>query len=447
MVLRRLRAGEPPDSIAEWIHSSNCLSRPPCHSSQAHPEPPYPSGLHQHVVSSFRTATPLGGGPIPHKNAEDSGFDSAGGAGHDPSAGAAFAPCNTSTGHSKRSFDGASRGGFSADAAPVRRLSFRDFLPSQSPLSFVLAPQVLPAASSSVGEQPQSPPPEVPGGPVLRIWTKVTSDARLVQRLLARFFANSLHHLSLVSQPHFMRDFQEGTARFCSEALVNAILGAACRLSNPPSQLTFKISLGDAFIKEAKGLLAAEEGHADLPSIQALGVLALAEMSQGNEDEAGDLARESVRACVRFVLQTQHWHHDHDNDFRVVRALAYCGGFSLIRALRLLTGDLEPKTGPLFMRLHPDLGDQGEDSPEARVERGISLQMQFFAELQYCPPLARFVFEVTEAVHTFSSYNYSKAMTAGDLDGAFSRCISYHDQFFGMAALDTDGGPDILFAQ
>lgn len=73
--------------------------------------------------------------------------------------------------------------------------------------------------------------------------------------------------------------------------------------------------------------------------------------------------------------------------------------------------------------------------------------MQFFTELQYCPQLARFVFEVTEAAHTFSSFNYSKAMTAGDLDGAFNRFISHHSKFFGLAALDTDGSPDILFAR
>lgn len=332
MVLRRLRAGEPPDAIAEWIHSSNCLSGTPCHSSQAHPEPPYPSSLPQHVLPSFRAAAPLGGEPVPRKKAQDLGFDSAGGAGHNLSAGVAFAPRSTSTGHSKRLFDGTSRGGFSADAVPVKHQSFRDNLPSQSPMSFLLAPQVLPAALPDMEEQPQSPPPEAPGGPVLRIWTKVTSDARLVQRLLAEFFANSLHHLSLVSQPHFMRDFREGTPRYCSEALVNAILGTACRLFDLPSpQLISKASLGDAFIQEAKKLLAAEEDHADLPSIQALGVLALAEMSEGNEEGAGDLARESVRACIRFVLRTQHRHHDHDNDFRVVRALAYCGGFSLIR--------------------------------------------------------------------------------------------------------------------
>jgi hypothetical protein len=145
------------------------------------------------------------------------------------------------------------------------------------------------------------------------------------------FFSNSLPHLSLVSQPQFMRDFREGTPRYCSEALVNAMLGMACRLTSQTAQPIPRVSLGEAFISEAKALLEAEETHVNLPSIQALGVLALAEMSRGNEDAAGNLARESVRRCIRFVLETQRLDSLQDEDFRAVRAAAYCGGFSLIR--------------------------------------------------------------------------------------------------------------------
>lgn len=105
----------------------------------------------------------------------------------------------------------------------------------------------------------------------------------------------------------------------------------ACRVATTTSQLISKVSYGDAFVGEAKRLLAGERDFVNLPSIQALGVLALAEMSQGNEDDATDIARESVRACIRLHLQTQHQNHLLDEDFRRARALAYCGGFTLIR--------------------------------------------------------------------------------------------------------------------
>ncbi|KAL2166534.1 hypothetical protein VTG60DRAFT_2547 [Thermothelomyces hinnuleus] len=246
----------------------------------------------------------------------------------------------------------------------------------------------------------------------------------LVQRLLARFFGSSLPYLSIVSQRHFMNDFRQGNPR---------------------------VSFGDAFLAEAKRLLAREEELPSLPYIQALGVLAVAEMTRGNEEVAGDLAREFARAGIRFLLQTRQQEHSHDDDFKTVRALAYCGGLSFVRTgslLRLLTGDLEPKTGPLFMRIYPDFRDVEDDTPEARVERGISLQVQFFAQLQHCPPLARFIFEVTEAAHTFSSYNHSKAMTASDLEGAFGKCTGYYRQVAELSASDADGvGPDVLLAR
>lgn len=176
------------------------------------------------------------------------------------------------------------------------------------------------------------PPPELSlAGPLPHTWTRVTSDAGLVHRLFARFFASSLPHLSLISPRHFMLDFRDGNRRYCSEALVNAVLAMACRLATETSQLVSRVSFGDAFMGEAKGLLAQEEDNVNLPCIQALAILALAEMAQGNEEEAGELAHESVRACIRFVLQTQHRNNSVDADFRTVRAMAYCGGFSLLR--------------------------------------------------------------------------------------------------------------------
>jgi len=75
------------------------------------------------------------------------------------------------------------------------------------------------------------------------------------------------------------------------------------------------------------------------------------------------------------------------------------------------------------------------------------LQQRFFAELQYCQPLARFVFEVTEAVHTFSSYNFAKAMTSEDLESAYEKCLDYYKQFVETFDSDIDGSPDLLYAQ
>lgn len=78
---------------------------------------------------------------------------------------------------------------------------------------------------------------------------------------------------------------------------------------------------------------------------------------------------------------------------------------------------------------------------------GIALQMRFFGELSFCLPVARFVFEVTEAVDTFCSYNHSKAMTAEDLEEAYRKCVGCFSRFTGAFGPDSGSTPDVLFAQ
>ncbi len=175
------------------------------------------------------------------------------------------------------------------------------------------------------------PPVGTSGVPGPQTWTSVTLDEPLVQRLLVRFFSSSLPYLFFVPYYHFIHDFQEGSRRYCSEALVNSVLGMACKAAMSTSQLISRASFGDAFVGEAKQWMASKNNLVGLPDIQALGILALAEMAQGNEEEASDLANESVRACIRFVLQTQQPNPSPDADFRTVRASTYCGGFTLIR--------------------------------------------------------------------------------------------------------------------
>lgn len=73
--------------------------------------------------------------------------------------------------------------------------------------------------------------------------------------------------------------------------------------------------------------------------------------------------------------------------------------------------------------------------------------MRFFSEVQFCPPIARFTFEVTETVHTFLSYNLSKAMTASDLEDAYSKCIGCYTIFTKHSVRDIANTPELLFAQ
>ncbi|KAK3314457.1 hypothetical protein B0H66DRAFT_481924 [Apodospora peruviana] len=428
-VLDKLRSDESPDDIADWIHSMRCL---PC-------TPPRPSDGGQLDDATSYTRSPFRAPGLSSPEVSRTKRY------RTPS----MSSLSTrSFSQSGSSFESTPRTSFSTDFSPTSRLPFRNHVLCPPP-----PPPIFAANQAGVGNSPfrirepiRDTMPDF-DEPTLRTWTNVMHDPRVVHRLLAKFFTGCCPSLCIVSQPQFMKDFREGKSQYCSEALTNAILGRACKFFDTTSKLISRVTFGDAFLGEARRLLSAEQSHVNLPSIQALGVLALTEISQGNDEAAWDLAWESVRASIHLVLHTQHQDHQVDTDFRTVRALAYCGGFSLVRVLRLLTGRLEPNTGPLFMKLQPECGDLGEDAPHVRVERGISLQMQFFAELQYCHPIARFVFEVTEAVHTFAAYNFSKAMTAEDLEGAYEKCLDYHTQFTNTFGQNTDNSPDLLFAQ
>lgn len=128
-----------------------------------------------------------------------------------------------------------------------------------------------------------------------------------------------------------MKGFREGNTRYCSAALVNAILGRACKFFDAHSRLVSRVTFGDAFLSEARRLLSLEPNHVNLPSIQALAVLALTEISQGKDDAAWELIWESAKASIHLMMQRKHQADEADRDFRTVRAAAYCGGFSVIR--------------------------------------------------------------------------------------------------------------------
>ena len=73
--------------------------------------------------------------------------------------------------------------------------------------------------------------------------------------------------------------------------------------------------------------------------------------------------------------------------------------------------------------------------------------MQFFAELPACPPVARFLFEVTETAHTFSAYNFAKAMSASDLVEAYHKCLGSYSDFTSRCSSSPFGTADGLLAQ
>lgn len=328
VVLDRMRGEEPPDSIAEWVHATSGHLN---HGQQM----PFTSG-----PSGMRASPP----PLPspsslpstsfkHPETPRCGIQGPG-----------FGNPNHQSPVPGLNMGSSSLGGRSPGLARLPRHSFsagtsidlgcRDTGQHLHPSSFSQVPPCMVYPRKSWPDiRLGFPGVAVPTG---ISWTNVTTDEQLIERLMTKVFASpSSSSMHLLSQPHCARDFYEGGQRYCSSALVNALLGWASQLVDPPVQLISQLSFGDAFVGEAKRLLGLEASHASLASIQALGVLALVETTQGNAEEAWNLVQESARSSIHLALRQGP---DEDDDAtKNVRATAYCGGFTLMRCVHFVS--------------------------------------------------------------------------------------------------------------
>jgi hypothetical protein len=306
-VLERMRDHEPPDSIAQWICSMAGLPVTP-----SKPEYIGPDNIQYSGTAPGSREMRCGGFP-------ESSF----GTRHQLRFGPRLTFPSPSPGSVNRPF--------TVDVSPADFSSLRDpgrfaFPPppfGDGSLGFAVS-EHRGSMQSCTSDSSQSTRHDFP------IWTRVTPDTQLVRRLISRVFASDTFCTPpLVPRLPLMRDAHEGVQRYCNEALVNVLLGWSCKMLDASSQLVSQVSFGDAFLGEAKMLLSAEESHVNIPSIQALSVLAWAEIAEGNGEEACSLAEESVRSTIHLALRNPP--DQGDKEFRDVRALAYCGGFTLMR--------------------------------------------------------------------------------------------------------------------
>lgn len=171
-------------------------------------------------------------------------------------------------------------------------------------------------------------------------WTAVTTDAKLVEHLLALYFCWEYPIFATVSKEHFMEDFRKGYTRYCSSFLVNALLALACRFSDKPKNVLNvdnHIAAGDIFFAEALNLYQTEQDHHSLTSIQALGVMSIREASFGRINESSFLSTSSIRLAIEMGLHERTMGDDEVNDDRSeednmdesVRRATFWGAYSL----------------------------------------------------------------------------------------------------------------------
>jgi hypothetical protein len=172
-----------------------------------------------------------------------------------------------------------------------------------------------------------------------RLWTRVTQDTEVIHRLLYCYFNRCFPDFTFICKERFMRDFNEGTELYCSHALVNAMLGFASQSRVVVSFSGSQHCSSDQFLCEAKRLLQEQEGQMGITGIQAIGVLAMAEVNLGNDETAYQLSVDCARNTILLKMRMDSEGHDDamdDQNYREAMAATFCGAFSLIRYAFLL---------------------------------------------------------------------------------------------------------------
>jgi hypothetical protein len=141
-----------------------------------------------------------------------------------------------------------------------------------------------------------------------------------------------------LSKKHFMKDFRAGSTNYCSQLLVNALLGLACRFSDRPSARVDpddSATAGAHFFAEALKLFQ-EDDHRVLTTIQALGIMSIREASRGRVHDSIFFSGQSMRLAIEMGLHLDAENtgddeedNEAEDDDKAVREATFWGAFSL----------------------------------------------------------------------------------------------------------------------
>lgn len=170
-------------------------------------------------------------------------------------------------------------------------------------------------------------------------WTRAGWDVSFVLHLFDNLVNWDYLPFCLLCKEAFLSDYVNGRNRYCSSALVNAILALACRYlgdngGGPKPSFDPNSSASESFYTEAESLLlnlrSLHNGLDHIPDIQALGLLALYQVGCGHEAKAQELGEDCLASITDLCLNnpvdgTEEQH------YLVVRATTFCGATTLVR--------------------------------------------------------------------------------------------------------------------
>ncbi|OAQ93891.1 nitrate assimilation regulatory protein nirA [Purpureocillium lilacinum] len=297
----------------------------------------------------------------------------------------------------------------------------------------------------------------------------------------------------LLCKDPFLQSFASGDGRYCSPALVNSLLALSTRIAHvdehrrPRSQQhqqeqqdhlvnadggspTSGWSDSQALFDEAEALVSSRGQPGSLPDIQALGMLALYQVSCGREAEARELAEAFASAITELCLREPLPTDKPDSQYALVRATTYCGAISLVRILKLLTAQpsgmhttmmqddgVALDQPPCAYGAHepPVLSGESRQWHESEQDRMNhrawwadgddigTLAGEHRSQLSSLQLIPAKIFQLTEWVYKLLA---SPQTAAGDeVVLVYHRCLDWYESFFAMLKTDGSNSPFVLF--
>ncbi|KJZ68989.1 hypothetical protein HIM_11616 [Hirsutella minnesotensis 3608] len=261
----------------------------------------------------------------------------------------------------------------------------------------------------------------------------------------------------LICKDPFLRDYYSGSTRYCSSALVNALLALAIRVVNENIPETQSPGPGwsrsKAFFDEAEAILHSTGPSDNLADIQALGMLSLYEVTCGREAEAQEFAESFAAQIGELCLQEPSLGAEAE-EYSKVRATSYCGAVSLIRMIRMTTSQVFNSSTDLPLQDDFVFLDQPsfrlEDVYASHCGAGMPSNIDIntrttpLYDLQLIP--AR-VFQLTEWVYKLLSSTdlYNGLFNSNAVMAVYTKCLDWYEKIFLLLKTEGIDTPFALF--
>ncbi|GJN81537.1 hypothetical protein PLIIFM63780_005071 [Purpureocillium lilacinum] len=275
------------------------------------------------------------------------------------------------------------------------------------------------------------------------VWTRTGWTVAHIRHLFDVLGAWDSLAFCLLSRDVFLRDYQTGSGRFCSSALVHALIALSARLVNGDNDNKDVLPSGwvgsKIFRDEAAAILDGTSGPGELPDVQALGILSLYHLRLGQEADAQRLA-EALLAGVTELCQRGHSGYSNDQaEYSKALATTYCSAVSLVRMLSLTTGRFfddpdHPVEGS--SALH-QLSIGGENDIPATFPNLQSRNSQLISAKLFL--LTEWVYKLVLSART------SASGAAANVAPVYTKCLDWYSGLFELLVADEGRTPFALF--